>query len=224
MNMLATIVPKSDQLNADDLIAGPLTIKVAKVTVDPTSEQPCSIYYESDPNKPYKACKSMRRVLVKVWGPDANAYAGRSMTLYRDDGVRFGGMEVGGIRISHVSHIDKPVTMALTATRANRKPFTVEPLAMARDAAPKRTLGAYLAEKLGGCGSEQAIDELVGTDPVIMQNVQKPAVQEAISQARARFATVETPAADDLPDDDGSDFPGDAILREQRETAHGETA
>ena len=35
---------------------------------------------------------------------------------------------MGGIRISHASHIDKPITMALTATRDNRKPFTVKPL------------------------------------------------------------------------------------------------
>jgi len=37
-------------------------------------------------------------------------------------------MEVGGIRISHMSHIDKPVTIALTATRGNKKPTTVQPL------------------------------------------------------------------------------------------------
>jgi hypothetical protein len=52
------------------------------------------------------------------------------MTLYRDPTVKFGGFETGGIRISHLSHIDKPTTMALTATRASRKPFTVQPLKM----------------------------------------------------------------------------------------------
>ena len=76
----------------------------------------------------------MRRVLVMLWGPDANAYIGRSMTLYRDDKVLFGGLAVGGIRISHMSHIDGKHTMMLTATRAQRKPFMVEPL----DAAPAK--------------------------------------------------------------------------------------
>ena len=66
-----------------------------------------------------------------VWGPDGHAYAGRRMTLYRDDTVAFGGMAVGGIRISHMTHIDKPQTMALTATRAKRAPFTVQPLVVA---------------------------------------------------------------------------------------------
>ena len=123
-----TIAPKSDQMNADDLIGGPRTIKVTKVSLLAAADQPIAINFEGDDGKPYKPCKSMRRVLVSVWGPDGGAYAGRSMTLYRDDTVAFGGQQVGGIRISHMSHIDKPVTMALTATRATRKAFTVKPL------------------------------------------------------------------------------------------------
>lgn len=123
-----TIAPKSDQMNADDLIAGPRTITVTKVLLCGEPDQPVAIHFEGDQGKPYKACKSMRRVLVHIWGPDANKYVGRRMTLYRDDKVMFGGVAVGGIRISHMSGIDKPVTMALTATRANRKPFTVAPL------------------------------------------------------------------------------------------------
>jgi hypothetical protein len=209
MNMLATIIAKSDQLNADSLIGGPMTLKINKVTVDPRAEQPVTLNYEADNGQPFKPCKSMRRVLVHVWGADGNAYVGRSMTVYRDEGVKYGGMEVGGIRISHMSHIEKPVTMALTATRANRKPFTVKPLVEApRDATPKRTLGTYLAEKLAECDSIAAIDALVSSDPVIAQNMQKPAVQEAISKARAKFSE------SDPAEDAGSDFPGDQIARE----------
>lgn len=127
-----TIAPKSDQLNSDDLITGPRTIKIVKVSLCTEADQPIAINFEGDGGKPYKPCKSMRRVLVNVWGRNGNEYAGRSMTIYRDAAVQFGGMQVGGIRISHMSHIDKPATMALTATRANRKPFTVQPLAVAR--------------------------------------------------------------------------------------------
>ena len=136
-----TIAPKSDQINADDLLAGPRTIRVTKVSLCTEPDQPVAINFESDGGKPYKPCKSMRRVLVNVWGPDGNAYTGRSMTLYRDDKVQFGGLAVGGIRISHVSHIDRDVTMALTATRANRKPFTVKPLAAETPTAEKRRSG-----------------------------------------------------------------------------------
>ncbi len=128
-DLSTTIAPKSDQLNADDLIAGPMTITITKVAANPsTAEQPIAIYFDGDNGKPYFACKSMRRVLVQVWGRDGNTYPGRQLTLYRDPSVKFGGLEVGGIRISHMSHIDAPITMALTATRAQRKPFTVQPL------------------------------------------------------------------------------------------------
>ncbi|WP_376956456.1 hypothetical protein ABNQ39_00345 (plasmid) [Azospirillum sp. A26] len=128
IDIRSTIVPKSDQLNADDLIGGPRTIKVSRVSVL-VSDQPVSIHFEGDNGKPYLPCKSMRRVLVNAWGPDGSAYVGRSMTLYRDDTVAFGGQQVGGIRISHLSHIDRQMTMALTATRGSRKPFVVRPLA-----------------------------------------------------------------------------------------------
>lgn len=124
-----TIAPKSDQLNADDLISGPRTIRVTRVSANPSSaEQPVSVFFEGDGNKPFKPCKSMRRVMVHVWGPDGNQYAGRSMTLFRDPEVTWGGMKVGGIRISHMSNIDKPVSMALTANKKQRKPYKVEPL------------------------------------------------------------------------------------------------
>ena len=127
-DLRTTIEPKSDQLNADDLIGGARTITVSKVSLCKEADQPIAVNFEGDNGKPYKPCKSMRRVMVSIWGPDGNAYPGRSMTLYRDDKVTFGAMAVGGIRISHMSHIDKDVTMALTATRASRKPFTVRPL------------------------------------------------------------------------------------------------
>ena len=126
-DMTPTIVPKSDQMNADDLIAGPITIKVTGVTIK-SGEQPVSIHYEGDNGKPYKCCKSMARILVASWGADSKAYVGRSMTLYRDPDVKWAGMAVGGIRISHLSDIEESMTMALTMTRSNRKPFTVKPL------------------------------------------------------------------------------------------------
>lgn len=126
-SLLSAIVPKSDQLNADDLIGGPRTITITSVTVSP-GEQPVGIHFEGDGGKPYRPCKSMCRVLVQLWGPDGKQYAGKSLTLYRDPNVKFGGMAVGGIRISHMSHLDQAVTLALTATRGKRAAFVVKPL------------------------------------------------------------------------------------------------
>lgn len=129
IDLTKTVIPKSDQLNADDLIGGrALTIKVTGVKLCVEPAQPVSLSFEGDNGKPYKPCKSMRRVLITVWGGDGNKYIGRSLTLYRDDKVVFGGQEVGGIRISHMSDISAPVTMALTASKSARKPYTVQPL------------------------------------------------------------------------------------------------
>lgn len=133
MNDLSkTIAPKSDQLNADDLIGGPRTITITRVSAQQSSDlQPVSINFEGDDGKPYKPCKSMRRVMVQIWGSDGNAYVGRSMTLYLDPKVKFGGIEVGGVRISHMTGITDKITMALTASKARRAPFTVQPLEVA---------------------------------------------------------------------------------------------
>lgn len=127
-DMSAVITPKSDQMNADDLIAGPKTIRVASVEIRGGAEQPVAIRYEGDGGKPYKPCKSMSRLLVFAWGADAKRYVGRSLTLYRDPSVKWGGMEVGGIRISHMSDIEKTFVLSLTATKGQRKPYTVKPL------------------------------------------------------------------------------------------------
>lgn len=126
-DMTNTIVPKSDQLNADDLIGGPITVTVQSVSKTGADDQPVSIHIGGG-RQPYKPCKSMRRLLVFCWGKDGNQWIGRSMTLYCDPSVKWAGAEVGGIRISHLSHIDKQMSVSLTVTRGKRKPYVVEPL------------------------------------------------------------------------------------------------
>lgn len=134
-DLTTTIAAKSDQLNADDLIGRTLTIKVSAVRLLGEAEQPIAIHYDGDNGKPFKPCKSMRRLLVHCWKGDGNQYVGRQMTLYRDGKVKWGGLEVGGIRISHLSHIDGDVTVALTAKKGDKKAYTVKPLATS--SAPK---------------------------------------------------------------------------------------
>lgn len=128
LDMTQFIEAKSDQLNADDLIGGPRTITITRVTQGNSPEQPVNVYFEGDDGKPFRPCKSMRRVMVAVWGADAKNYVGRSMTLYRDPKVKFGGMEVGGLRISHMTHIDDARTLALQVTKGKKAGYRVEPL------------------------------------------------------------------------------------------------
>lgn len=129
-DMTPTIEAKSSQLNADDLMGGPRTVKITKVSANASSnEQPIAINYDGDNGKPFYPCKTVRRLLVSVWGNEGSEYVGRRMTLFRDPDVLWGGLKVGGIRVSHMSDIDTKITIALTATRGNKKPYTVHPLA-----------------------------------------------------------------------------------------------
>jgi hypothetical protein len=129
MDISQTIAPKSNQLNFDDFLSGESkTIKITNVSGTSEAEQPIAINYEGDNGKPYKPSKGMRRVLVSIWGKDSKVYIGRSLTLYGDPKVRFGAQAVGGIRISHMSDITESRTLALTESKANKKPFVVQPL------------------------------------------------------------------------------------------------
>lgn len=137
MNLSTTIIPKSTQLNADDLIAGSRTIKITSVTAG-SAEQPVAINFEGDAGRPYLPGKSMRRILVAMWGSESDAYIGKRLTLFREPGIRFGSDEVGGIRISHAD-IDRPLVLALTEKRGKRSQYRVEALPAERAPQPQQS-------------------------------------------------------------------------------------
>lgn len=128
MDLSKTIIPKSDQLNADDLISGSKIIKIRDIKGGNDEAQPVSIYFYGDNNKPFKPCKSMRRVLVQLWGADGFQYIGRRIKIFRDDSVKWAGVEIGGIRISHASHIPENTRVLVTTAKNNRKPMVIEML------------------------------------------------------------------------------------------------
>lgn len=137
MDITATLTPKSDQLDAVEL-AMPRTFTIEKVSLG-NAEQPVNVHLVDFP-RPWRPGKSMRRVLARCWGADASQWAGRRVTLFCDTSVTFGGEEVGGTRISHLSHIDKPVKVPLLVTRGKSQVYTVQPLV--EKPAPKATAGA----------------------------------------------------------------------------------
>jgi hypothetical protein len=134
-----TIQAKSDQLNADDLIGREFIDILITATKRDATEQPVSLSYQGDNGKPYKPCLSMRRVLVYAWGKDSSNYVGRTLRLYRDPSIKWGKEEVGGLRISHLSHMKAPLTVPLTVKQGTKKMFTVHPLEV-QAPAPRRTL------------------------------------------------------------------------------------
>lgn len=126
-NLRDTIVPKSNQLNSEQLLYGPLTITVTSVARG-SDDQPITVHYRGENGRPYLPCKSMRKVLIFAWGEDGNKWVGRSMTLFNDLAVKWAGVAVGGIRISHMTHIDREISLQLTATRGKKEPFIIKML------------------------------------------------------------------------------------------------
>lgn len=124
----AALAPKSDQINAQDLIAGDMTVTIAGVKVTPGTEQPVSIRLDGM-DKVWRPCKTTGRILMAAWGADTSAYAGRSVQLYLDPDVKWGGMKVGGIRIRAMSHLSGELSLALAESKQNRKIFKIKPLA-----------------------------------------------------------------------------------------------
>jgi hypothetical protein len=127
VDLTESIAPRSDQVNADDLIAGPITYTVREVITGKAESPFDFMLVETD--RAYRPSKTMRRVIVNAWGAEAANYAGRRLTLYREPSIKFGGAVVGGIRISAMSHIDGPVEVMAQVTRGKREKFTVQPLA-----------------------------------------------------------------------------------------------
>ncbi len=191
MDLTESIAPTSDQLDAVDLLAGPRTFTITGVSKG-NPEQPVNFQLAEFP-RVWRPGKSMRRVLVACWGPDASTYVGRRVTLYCDPDVQFGGEKVGGTRISHLSNLDKPKAVPLLIKRGKSSTFTVRPLT---EPAPALKPAGPTPEQVAACTST---DELRG-----MWASASPEVKPLI---RARVAELQTA---DLADDDGALIPGGA--------------
>ena len=163
VDITETTAPRSDQQNFDDYATTSRTVTISEVRKG-TAEQPVEIHLVEFPGRPFKPSKTVRRVLVAAWGPEASNYTGRRMTLYGDLTVKFGGQTVGGIRVSHLSHIEKRLTLQLTTTRGKRAPYIVEPLP---DAAPAQPDGMVTKAQLSALATEYEDKGLTSRDQVL---------------------------------------------------------
>ena len=157
-----TIIPKSDQLNAEQLLGGPMTVTVSEVKVSDSGEQPVVVHYDGENGRPFKPCKTMRKVLIHAWGADGRKWSGRSMTLYNDPSVKFGGDDVGGIRISHMTDIERDVKVSLTSTRGKKAKYEIKRLVLGASSgksSPKASV--TLDQVLSALSSSDSLEELL---------------------------------------------------------------
>ncbi len=202
-----TIIPKSDQLNAEQLLAGPITITVTDVRRT-NDEQPVVIHYEGENGRPYKPCKSMRKVLIWAWGEDGSQWIGRSMTLFNDPSVKWAGVAVGGVRISHLSDIQGDIKLALTATKGKKEPFTIKrmpPQADPNAQAKQRVEAAALTGTEALQAAWGALGKAQRSNLGLAFLEQQKNIAAQADQAR-QPAPQPTPAADPLGGNDGETF------------------
>ena len=155
MDLSGTIAPKSDQVDADDFLSGPRTVTITGVRAGSSNEQPVEIEL-TEFDRPWRPSLGMRRVLIKIWGANGQDYIGRRITLFCDPTVKFGGIAVGGIRISHMSDIDETKKIPLTESRGKKKIFTVDPLPPAEQ--PVVWSGLTDAMKATGADQQAVLD------------------------------------------------------------------
>lgn len=125
IDLSGTLETKSDQLNAVDLLPGPITVQVVSVKKVEDKKQPTHIEITGG-YKTYKPCLGMRRILAAAWGLDGSVYVGRSMTLYRDPDIEYSNQATGGIRIAALSDMPKPLDIRLIESKRLPKNYKVE--------------------------------------------------------------------------------------------------
>lgn len=191
-----TLTPKSNQLDAVDLLDGPRIFTITECTTRSTEEQPTTIKLAEFP-RPWKPGKNQRRVLAFCWGGKGSLYAGRRVELYCDTNVLYAGEKVGGIRIRALSHIDGPLDAPIIKTRGQGGTWHVEPLT---EPAPTATqMNVPTAEQIDACTDTAELGAMWKAHPPLR------------GQIEARVAALKAAPADgQLFPDSAASAPGGA--------------
>lgn len=139
----STTQAKSDQANAVDFVGGPMACKITAIKMTGSPDQPVSISIDCH-KQPWKPSKTFRRVLLLLWpDTDPSEWVGRYVVLWCDPEIKWAGEKVGGIAISHASHISERKVFSLAESKSKRKTIIVEPYRIEAEAAAPAELDYY---------------------------------------------------------------------------------
>jgi hypothetical protein len=127
MDITNALAPKSDQLDAVDLLGSPPQVFTITEVREGNAEQPVQIGLAEFP-RVWRPSKGMLRVLAHCWGKQVSEWVGRKVELYTDPDVMFGPDKVGGVRISRLSHIEKRTSVPMIIKRGKGGSWNVDPL------------------------------------------------------------------------------------------------
>jgi hypothetical protein len=188
MDITDALAPTSDQLDAVELVnPRTFTIDTGSALGKREGKTVAEIRLVDFP-RVWRPSKGMLDVLAACWTTDAKQWVGHRVTVYNDPDVMFGRDKTGGVRISHLSHIDKARSVTIRASGAGKKQsWHVEPLP---DTTPARPPVEPTAEDVATC-----------TDPAVLRGMWKTSGPERRAQITARVAELAaltpTPPADD---------------------------
>lgn len=133
---------KSNQLNAVDIMGCEPVITIREVNVR-QGDQPVAVFYHGDNNRPWYPSKGMIRILMAGWGKESDNWVGKSVQIFMEPSVTFGGKAVGGIRVRAMSDIpQRGINATLTISRTKREPYPVQYLDMKRPEYPEDKFNA----------------------------------------------------------------------------------
>jgi hypothetical protein len=188
----------SDCLVAADLVGGPLTILVERVTESGKNDKKKIDIFYANSEKPFRPCKSMLRILCELWKTtDATTFIGRGITLYREPDCMWKGEKTPGVRICGLSHIEKAVTVVANERRGKMATYQIEPIRPWPPAAPERqaqpTPEERLQRTLDGI-ARASIPALEAAEQALKQRTESGEIQP--DQAELIRASIEARAAE----------------------------
>jgi hypothetical protein len=181
------IKPKSDQLNANDLLLGPITVTIMGVKRG-NKEQP--VVVEIEGHKPWKPCVTMSRILATAFQGLPQGWIGQRVTLYRDPEAMFGGHKVGGIRISHLSGLDGPTTYTVTDSRIKTSQVTIYPIDETLEQKPTDEEQEFIAEAtreiaVADLETLKGYGEIIKGKSQAIRNALRPVYEERLEELKA---------------------------------------
>ena len=126
MDISNAIKAKSDQLNAADLMGGPIVVRIDGAKRG-NQDQPVIVNI-SGGHMPWKPSKTALRALAYFLGTDTTAWVGRWIRLYRDARTLWAGKPVGGVMVSGIDGISKAETLTLAYSRGKTNTHRIEPI------------------------------------------------------------------------------------------------
>lgn len=142
-----TLIAKSDQLNAADLVGSEKLLTITRVDVKGTSD--VWVHYEGENGRPWKTSLTARRILAALWGTDSSKWIGHTVAVHCDPTVIYAGEEVGGVRPHAATGIESKQSLKFKEKRGPKpKTFEIQPLRIERkQGAQTATVNEYSFEK-----------------------------------------------------------------------------